>query len=127
MTWKQSEIEYLKEHISDTTIENIASALGRSERSVRLYCYRNRIAFKEQVKRPIMVSILQIKFGDAKWFVPTRGFYEQVRISQKRFSLLRNGYAQPTEEEIKAVCKAFNMSHREYAELLAARQLDLFE
>lgn len=127
MNWKPSEIEFLKENISKMTIESIALSLGRSEMSVKLFCYRHRIALGKQVKRPIMVSILQIKFGDAKWFVPTREFYEQTNISQKRFSKLRCGYAQPTEDEIKAVCRVLNMNHNEYAELLAARQLDLFE
>lgn len=127
MNWEQDEIKYLKENISRIPIEGIALRLGRSVMSVKLFCYRHRIAIRKQVKRPIMVSILQIKFGDEKWFVPTREFYEQTNISQKRFSRLRCGYAQPTEEEIKAVCRVLKMNHNEYAELLTARQLDLFE
>jgi hypothetical protein len=50
-----------------------------------------------------------------------------VAISQKRFSKLRLGQAQPTEKELASVCREFNMSHEEYSRLLEARQLDLFD
>ena len=75
----------------------------------------------------MLVELLRIKFGNPEYFKPTREFYQKVGISQKRFSKLRLGYAQPTEKELASVCREFNMSHEEYSRLLDSRQLDLFD
>lgn len=126
--WTQEDIAFLNENIGKKlSVEAIAQHLNRTEMSVRLFCTRHRINTRETVKRPIMVSILQIKFGAPEYFQPTKAFYERVGINQKRFSLLRCGYAQPTEAEIKSVCRELNMNHEEYARLLDARQLNMFE
>ena len=125
--WTPDEVEFLKYHSKSMTPEQIGYAIGKSEMAVRLYCYRHRISLYETIKRPMLVELLRIKFGNPEYFKPTREFYKKVKISQKRFSKLRLGYAQPTETELAAVCREFNMSHEEYSRLLDARQLSLFD
>lgn len=125
--WTQDDCDFLMEHKHGMTPKQIAECLGKSEMAVRLYCYRNRIGFREPLKRPMLVELLRIKFGNPEYFKPTREFYQKVNISQKRFSDLRLGYAQPTEKELATVCREFNMSHEEYSRLLDARQLSLFD
>lgn len=125
--WTEEEIKFLHENIGKKmTPEQVAMALNKSETAVRLFCSRHRINIRKPIERPIMVAILRIKFGEPEYFKPTRDFYRKVQINQKRFSLLRCGYVQPTENEIKAVCQELKMNHEEYAALLDARQLNLF-
>ena len=125
--WTKEEVDYLKEHLRLMTPEQVAKALGKSEMAVRLFCYRHQISLREPLKRPMIVELLRVKFGNPEYFKPTREFYEKVEISQKRFSLLRMGYAQPTERELERVCRELNMQHEEYVRLMAARQLSLFD
>jgi len=125
--WTPEEVDFLKEHVTSMTPEQIGLELGKSEMAVRLFCYRHRISFREPLKRPMLIELLRIKFGNPEYFKPTREFYQKVAISQKRFSKLRLGQAQPTEKELASVCREFNMSHEEYSRLLEARQLDLFD
>lgn len=125
--WTPDDVEFLKYHVTSMTPEQIGYALGKSEMAVRLFCYRHRISSHYQLNRPMLVELLRIKFGNPEYFKPTREFYQKVGISQKRFSKLRLGYAQPTEKELASVCREFNMSHEEYSRLLDAWQLDLFD
>lgn len=125
--WTNEDLDFLMKYRTEMTPEQIGECIGKSEMAVRLYCYRHRISPYETIKRPMLVELLRIKFGNPEYFKPTREFYQKVKISQKRFSKLRLGYAQPTETELAAVCREFNMSHEEYSRLLDARQLDLFD
>lgn len=125
--WTQEEISYLKENLHTMTPEQIGQSLGKSEMAVRLYCMRHKLSWREPLKCPMMVQLLRVKFGNPEYFTPTREFFQKVEISQKRFSKLRAGYAQPTEKELAAVCRELNMVHEEYARLFDARQLNLFE
>lgn len=125
--WTPDEVKFLKDHLRVLTPEQIGRELGKSEMAVRLFCTRHHINIRESLKRPMLVELLRMKFGNPEYFKPTREFYQKVNISQKRFSELRLGYAQPTEKELATVSREFNMSHEEYSRLLDARQLSLFD
>lgn len=124
--WREQEIKILMENIGKVQISRIAELTGRTENAVRIYCMRHDIPVRQQIKFPMMRLLLDIKFGSSEFFKPSRQWLAEVRISQKRFSSLRQGYEQATEEEMKRVAKKLNVSHEELITLCNSRQLDLF-
>lgn len=124
--WTQYEDSFLREHLNDMTLSDIALALGRSEDAVYLYCYRHHIAVKPRLKNPMMRRLLEIKFGDPDFFHPSKDFFRQVGINQKRWADLAWGYAQPTQDELKRAAVRLNFTVEETFKLMDARQLDLF-
>lgn len=124
--WSIEDKEFLQNNVGKITPTAIAEALGKSEQAVRLYCYRHRIPLAKTLERPLLVELLRIKFGDPEYFQPTRSFFEKVKISQKRFSKLRQGYAQPTEQELQRLSLEWNMTVPEAIRLMSCRQLSLF-
>ncbi len=125
--WTPEDKAFLKEHLNKITIEEIASQLGRPVNAVNLYLYRNRIPVKNQVKTNLMYKLIEIKFGRAEYFQPTRDFFQTVKINQKRWASLYFGYCSATEEEIIRVAKHLNFSVEDTFELMDARQLNIFE
>lgn len=109
------------------TLQQIASRLGKTPAALRVYLVRNGYALKKQVSCPIVEKLIRIKFADPTWFRTNRAFYAKVKISQKRFSDLRAGYANPTEEELKRIAKVLCVSSDDLIELFKSRRLDLFD
>lgn len=124
--WSKEDKEFLQLNLGKITPAAIGEKLGKTEQAVRLYCYRHRIPLGKTLERPMLVELLRIKFGDPEYFQPTRSFFEKVKISQKRFSQLRQGYAQPTEQELQRLSQEWNMTMNEAIKLMASRQLNLF-
>lgn len=125
--WSISDEQTLRDRLkSGYSLAEIADILGKTEEAVYLYCYRHNIPTSKQLENPIMVKLLAIKFGDPKYFHPTKEFYRSVGISQKRWAHLAWGYAQPTQDELRRVAKSFNFSLDEAFALMEARQLNLF-
>ena len=126
--WSADERKLLLQELAKgTMLDSIAQMLDRSENAVYLYCYRNRIPCRGQhSENSMMRKLLTIKFGCPEYFQPGREFYRRVKISQKRWPSLANGYEQATEEELKRVAKEFNFTIDEMFQLMDARQLDLF-
>ena len=100
--------------------------IGRSERAVRLYMFRHGIPLRQQTKCPTIPHLLEIKFGNANWFHPTREFYEQVGITQKRWQDLRMQYAAPTQEELVKISRVLHLQTEEALQLVDSVQLELF-
>ena len=122
--WTPDEDRRLRRMVSDHfPIEVMARALGKSEMAVYLYAYRHRIPLRRTVKNPIMRKLVEVKFGDVEYFRPTRRFYAETGISQKRWAALMFGYAQPTQEELVAAARALRLSVEESLALMEARQL----
>ena len=126
MRWTEADDMFLRKHVGNTPIKVIADCLNKTVRAVKLYCYRQNIPVRQTVNRPILVELMKIKFGQPEFFRPNRKFFDEVGISQKRFSTLRQGYAQPTEIELKKLYKVWNVRQDESESLLNARQLELF-
>lgn len=125
--WSQEDKDFLMKNRRRMTVKQMAEALGRSETAVKLFMFRNRLPVGRQVKCPTVVHLLQIKFGDEKWFTPNREFYEKVKIGQRRWQQLAWGYTNPTEEELKRIAHVFNMQEEDWVKLLDASQLNLFD
>lgn len=123
-SWKQNEIEYLTENIGKLTLAEMAAALGKTELAVKLYMHRHRMNIGPVVKRNLLQELLRMKFGNPKFFQPTREFYAEIGITQRRFWDLFHGRKQITDAEYLQFAKYFNVSLEEGFE---ARQLNLFQ
>ena len=126
--WTRQEEDSLRRLVaSKVSVEQMAHFLGKSEQAVYVKAYRMRLPLKDMCERPTMRRILEEKFGDVTIIQVHRQFYEQTRISQKRWPDLLYGYAEPTQEEIEAVARYFRITTEEWARFVTVRQLKLFQ
>lgn len=126
--WTPDEVNALNSfREQNLPLKEIASRLNKTPEAVRVYMTRHRMPIKEKVNCPIVEKLVCGKFVNAKWFTPDREFYELVKISQKRFSDLLNGYNNPTIEEMKRIASVLKFSPDDYLEFFQSRQLNLFE
>lgn len=123
-SWKQQEIDFLMENVGKLTLSELASGVGKSELAVKLYMHRHRINPGPVVKRNLLQELLKMKFGNPKYFQPTREFYADIGITQRRFWDLFHGRKQISDEEYLKFAKYFNVTLEEAFE---ARQLNLFQ
>lgn len=123
-SWMNWELEFIKSNLEKLTLEDIAKHLHRSEMSVRLYVLRKRLPYGERVKRNLLLKLLETRFPHPEDFLPTRRFYKEVGIGQRRWWQLYFGREAITGKEYAAVAKYFNVS---IEEALESRQLELFE
>ena len=101
--WSAAEDKFLREQLSKgLSLKSIAASMGRSEDAVYLYCYRHHITLKPVLKNPMMRRLLEIKFGNPDFFHPSKDFFRQTGINQKRWTELAWGYVQPTQDELNA-------------------------
>lgn len=121
---EQTLMQMLAEH---RDIKEIAERIGRSPKSVHLYCYRHRIPVRPTLDKPMMVEMLRIKFSNPDYFQPNADFFRKTGITTKRWSELSFGYSQPNQQELLAVAQAINLSLPEAFKLMEARQLTLFD
>ena len=125
--WTIKEEFALREMIANgKTKKEIAKELNRSEASVHLYCYRNKVPTKKMIPHSIVRKMLEIKFGKPEFFNPDRSFYVAVQMTSHRWQNLAFGYEKATQEECIRICKAINFNTEEMFKLLDARQLSLF-
>lgn len=124
--WTRQEEDAMVRMIRDKVeIEKIAKYLGKSDNAVYLKAYRMRVPLKSLCPRPTMRLIMEKKFGDVSIIQVHRYFYEKTLISQKRWPKLLYGYCEPTQEEIEAVARYFNIDQSFWAEFLTAVQLTI--
>ena len=125
--WSAAEDKFLREQLSEgLSLKSIAASMGRSEDAVYLYCYRHHITLKPVLKNPMMRRLLEIKFGNPDFFHPSKDFFRQTGINQKRWTELAWGYEQPTQDELKRAAVILNFTVEETFKLMEARQLELF-
>lgn len=102
----------------------MAAHLERSSMSVRLYILRNRLTVGRTVKRNLLLAMLKIKFRHPEDFCPTRAFYKETGIGQRRYWDLYFGRKAITGKEYAAVAEYLGITIHEAFE---SRQLELFE
>ena len=126
--WTENEIRIIEDgRKNGLTLQHIAEQVGKTPAAVRVYMYRHGYALKAKLACPLVERLIKIKFAEPTWFKPNREFYSKVKISQKRFTNLRLGYANPTEDEMKAIARVLNINNEDFISLFNSRQLDLFE
>lgn len=126
--WTREEEQALIRMVKDKVpMEKLSKYLNKSENACYLKAYRLRIPLRDLCPRPTMRKILEAKFGDVSILQMNRKFYEQTGISQKRWPKLQFGYEEPTQDEIVAVAKYFNMTNEEWTRFLNVIQLTMFD
>lgn len=120
--WTLEEQDYILSNINKLTIDQMAEHVGRSIMSVTLFLHRQRLTAKGK-DNSILKQMLKMKFGKPEYFTPTRDFYNDVDISQKRWWDLFHGRKAITEKEYIKLCDTFKITLEEAFE---ARQLTLF-
>ena len=83
--WKQEEEIYVRENVGKKTMEEMAEYVGRSPLAVKLFLHRKKIVAGQTVKRNLVQEMLRLKFRHPENFSPTREFYREVNINQRRF------------------------------------------
>lgn len=121
--WTREEKEYVLSQLGKKSFEEIGREIERSEMAVKLFVHRLRISPHKKVKNNILIKLLEVKFGDPKYFNPTRDFYKEVGMTQVRFWALYKGEEQITEKEYRTIREKLNIDAEAAFE---ARQLNIF-
>ena len=128
MAWSPEDIKVVEEgKKNNLSLQQIAEQLGKTPAAVRVYMYRNGYSLKRKLACPLVEKLISIKFADPNWFKPNREFYRQVKIGQKRFTDLRLGYANPTEDEMRKIADVLGIDRNDFVKLFNSRQLELFD
>lgn len=122
--WTEPEESFVKQNLGKLTFDQMGRVLNRSSMSVRLFCLRNRLTVGLQVKRNFLMEMLKVKFRHPEDFTPTRVFYTETGINQRRFWDLYYGRKAISSKEYAAVAKYLGVTLQE---ALESRQLSLFE
>ena len=122
--WTENDTTFVKQNLCKLSFEQMGRELNRSAMSVRLFALRNRLTVGLQVKRNILMEMLKIKFRHPEDFTPTRVFYTETGINQRRFWDLYYGRKAISSKEYAAVADYLGITMQE---ALGSRQLDLFE
>lgn len=122
--WTKQEENFVQQNLGQLSIKEMATRLERTEMSVRLYILRNRLTVRQLIKRNLLLEMLNIKFRHPEDFTPTRLFYKETNINQRRYWDLYFGRKPITGKEYVAVAEYLGVTVQEAFD---SRQLDLFE
>lgn len=122
--WTAQEAEYIQQSLGKVSFEDMATYLGRSPMSVRLFVLRRRMTPGPLVKRNLLMKMLKLKFRHPEEFTPRRAFYKETGIGQRRWWDLYYGRKSITGKEYAAVAEYLGITIQE---ALESRQLELFE
>lgn len=122
--WTAQETDYIQQSLGKVSFEDMAAYLGRSPMSVRLFVLRRRMTPGPLVKRNLLMEMLKLKFRHPEEFTPTRAFYKETGIGQRRWWDLYYGRKPITGKEYTAVAEYLGLTIQEAIE---SRQLELFE
>jgi hypothetical protein len=122
--WTAQETDYIQQSLGKVSFEDMAAYLGRSPMSVRLFVLRRRMTPGPLVKRNLLMEMLKLKFRHPEEFTPTRAFYKETGIGQRRWWDLYYGRKPITGKEYTAVAEYLGLTIQEAME---SRQLELFE
>ena len=122
--WTKQEENFVRQNLGQLSIKEMATRLERTEMSVRLYILRNRLTVRQLIRRNLLLEMLKIKFRHPEDFTPTRLFYKETNINQRRYWDLYFGRKPITGKEYVAVAEYLGVTVQEAFD---SRQLDLFE
>ena len=122
--WTSEEAAYVQTNFGKKTFEDMAKELGRTPMSVRQFTIRKRMTVGRTVKRNILQELLKTAFKHPEDFHPSKTFYKETGIGQKRFWTLYYGHKAVTQKEYYAVADYLGVTREE---AFASRQLNLFE
>lgn len=122
--WTDEDCELVERNLGILSIEDMAECLQRTPMSVRLFIFRRRMSPGPIVKRNLLIAMLKIKFKHPEDFNPSRAFYLETGIGQRRWWNLYFGRKAITGKEYNKVANYLGITIKEAIE---SRQLELFE
>ena len=122
--WSEKEKNFIKENVGVLPLAQMAKAVHRSEMAVRLFILRNKWTAKKTLSNNSLIRLLKVKFNHIEDFQPSRTFYRETKISQKKFWKIYRGEIKITQEEYLSVARYFGIPPQECFDGL---QLELFE
>ena len=120
--WK-IHLEYLEKNVNSKSLTQMASELNLDKEDLRLFLHHHR-RFRINKKNNLIIRLLSELIAYPEYFSPTKNFYEQTGIGQRRWWQLFKGEKIPTEIEYKSICQHLKVDHKVS---MNVRQLDLFE
>lgn len=116
--WTTYDDDYVRQNLGRESFRSMADYLGRSEMSVRLYVLRKKYPplGVPLVRRNLFIALLKMRFKNLEDFTPSRAFYRETGIGQRRFGDLYYGRKAITGEEYKKVADYFGITVREVME-----------
>ena len=120
--WK-NHVDYLEQNVMSKTLEQMAADLKVERETLRLFLHHHK-KFRLANDNNIIIRLLTELIGHPEYFVPTRKFFQETKIGQRRWWQLFKGERVPTEKEYMAICKHLKVDDCIHLE---ARQLKLFE
>ncbi|MDR0829243.1 MAG: XRE family transcriptional regulator [Prevotellaceae bacterium] len=121
--WTADEKKFVFDNIGKMTYEDIAVKLQKSEMALRIFLHRHRTNPRTVLKDNIVLKILQERFVYPEFFMPTREFYNNVKIGQRRWWLLYKGVERARDEECNRIIDYLQVDRKEFFVKL---QLELF-
>ena len=123
--WSISQKRYLFKHYHDKPLPQIAKDLGRTERALNLFIHRYRNDPRLCVQKDnLLLQVLKKKFKDVGCFTPTRSFFNDVEIGQKRYWSIYKGSEVIKDAELKRIADYFDVTLEGIHEIL---QMTMFE
>ena len=121
--WNSQDDEFVRQNLGKMSFEDMGKHLERSPMSVRLYVLRRKLTTGQLVKRNLLIALLKIKFRHPEDFAPTRLFYNETGIGQRRYWDLYFGRKPITGKEYASVAEYLGVS---ITKSIESRQLELF-
>lgn len=122
--WSRAQKKYVLKHLHNKPLPQIASDVGRTERALNLFLHRHRNDPSLLQKKNLLIQLLQKKFKDITCFTPSRAFFIDVQIGQKRYWAIYKGLEVITEDELIRIANYLEVTLEGIYE---ARQTLLFE
>lgn len=122
--WTKSQERYVLKHIHDKPKPQIAKDIGKSELALDLWLHRHRNDPRLVPKKNLLIQLLQKKFRDISCFVPSRSFFDYVKVGQKRYWAIYKGIEPISEDELKRIAEWLDVSLEGIYE---ARQVELWQ
>ena len=121
-SWSPEDEQFVRDNIGKLTLAQMAEHVSRSELAVKLFIHRNRLA-TGSIKRNLVIEIMKLRYKHPEDFTPSRKFYNEVHITQRRFWDLFYGRKAISEKEYLALTEYFGITLHE---AFKTRQLSFF-
>jgi hypothetical protein len=124
MNWNDHREQIIKMLEENKQPDKIAELLNVPVYDLRQFIHRERLFLHLDQGRNLALELVRMKFIHPEFFKPTRRFYIDVGIGQRRWYLLLKGREKMTEDEYKRISSYFGVTLQEAFE---ARQINFLE
>ena len=125
--WK-NHVDYLEQNVRSKTLEQMATDLKVERETLRLFLHHHK-KFRLANDNNIIIRLLTELIGHPEYFMPTRKFFEETKIGQRRWWQLFKGEKGSDRKRIYGNLPTFKSGGLLPGECSPpeARQLKLFE